>query len=153
MRDDTRWPCAKGLTKNLVWLTLMISAIATAGTADTIDHSIDRWQPYEELPVLDHVTLRMHWYDNADALREAAKQSNIGASSLHGFSTLRRNTETGEYVCDVFAVKMAGTAVDASRTTTFGHEVLHCLALRHKASVPVPVPRARRDARGSTAPL
>jgi hypothetical protein len=51
---------------------------------------------------------------------------------LNGFSILKRNTATGEYVCDLYVVKMTGAYVDEDRTTTFGHEVLHCFGFRHE---------------------
>ena len=51
---------------------------------------------------------------------------------LHGFSVLKRNSETGAYVCDIYVVKMIGAQVDGDRTTTFGHEVAHCFGLRHE---------------------
>ena len=51
--------------------------------------------------------------------------------SLLGWSILKRNAQTGEYVCDVYVVKMTGANVDGDRTTTFGHEVLHCFGLSH----------------------
>jgi hypothetical protein len=44
---------------------------------------------------------------------------------------LRRNKETGEWVCDVFVVRMRGALVDNARTVTLGHEVLHCVGFSH----------------------
>jgi hypothetical protein len=92
----------------------------------------DRWQPHADVGVLDHVTLRMHWYDSLELLREAALGHDLSGDDLHGFSILRRNTATGEWVCDVFVLKMRGALVDNDRTVTFGHELLHCFGLRHK---------------------
>ena len=91
----------------------------------------DRWRPHADVGVLDHVTLRMHWYDSLEQLREAAPEQAVGDGDLQGFSILRRNTETGTWVCDVFVVKMRGALVDNDRTMTFGHELLHCFGLRH----------------------
>ena len=84
-----------------------------------------------ETHLRDHVTLRMHWYDSLEQLREAAPEQAVGDGDLQGFSILRRNTETGTWVCDVFVVKMRGALVDNDRTMTFGHELLHCFGLRH----------------------
>ena len=82
-----------------------------------------RWRPHPDVGLLD----------SSQELREAARKSGqeIKERGLNGFSILRRNTKTGELVCDVYVVKMTGTFVDEARTTTFGHEVLHCLGLRH----------------------
>ena len=91
----------------------------------------DRWQPHADVGVLEHVTLRMHWYDSLELLREAATGRDVEPGGLHGFSILSRNTQSGEWVCDVFVVKMRGALVDNDRTMTFGHEVLHCFGLRH----------------------
>ena len=92
----------------------------------------DRWRPHADVGILDHVTLRMHWYDSLERLREAALEHDVSADDLHGFSILRRNTATGEWVCDVFVVRMRGAFVDNDRTVTFGHELLHCFGLRHE---------------------
>ena len=94
---------------------------------------IDRWQPLPSVGLVDNVVLRIHWFGSTAELREAAKNSgqNIKDNDLKGFSFLKRNTKTGEYVCDLYVVKMAGGLVDRDRTTTFGHEVLHCLGLHH----------------------
>ncbi len=51
---------------------------------------------------------------------------------MNGFSILKRNTKTGEYVCELYVVKMTGAQIDGDRTTTFGHEVLHCFGLQHQ---------------------
>ena len=96
--------------------------------------SPDRWRPNPAVGLLESVALRIHWLDSTDELREAAKSDgrDIKQMGLHGFSVLKRNTETGTYVCDVYVVKMTGAHVDEGRTTTFGHEVLHCFGLRHE---------------------
>jgi hypothetical protein len=91
----------------------------------------DRWLPHVAVGLLDRVTLRIHWYESSAALREAAIGRDIAARDLHGFSILSRNTQTGDYVCDVFVVRMGGAFVDNDRTVTFGHEVLHCVGLSH----------------------
>jgi hypothetical protein len=94
----------------------------------------DRWRPHPNLGPMDKVTLRIHWFESSAELREAAKKGvqGINGIGVHGFSTLRRNTETGEFVCDVYVVKMTGADVDGDRTKTFGHEILHCFGLRHE---------------------
>jgi hypothetical protein len=92
----------------------------------------DRWRPHTEVGVLDHVTLRMHWYDSLELLREAAVGNDLSGEDLHGFSILRRDTATGAWVCDVFVLKMRGALVDKERTVTFGHELLHCFGFRHQ---------------------
>ena len=94
--------------------------------------SSDRWQPYKGVGVLEGVALRIHWFDSTAALREAATSNGVNDTDLKGFSILKRNSQTGEYVCDVYFVKMTGSQVDGDRTTTFGHEVLHCFGLRHE---------------------
>src|SRR5262245_47415498 len=96
--------------------------------------SLDRWRPNPTVGLLESVALNVHWLDSTDELREAAQNSgqNINLKYLKGFSILKRNTETGAYTCDVYVVKMSGAHVDEDRTTTFGHEVLHCLGLRHE---------------------
>jgi len=108
-----------------------LAAVWLGGAAS--GESIDRWQPLPNIGVLDNVVLRIHWFSSPAELREAAKNSgqDIKDADLKGFTLLKRNTKTGEYVCDVYAVKMAGGLVDRDRTTTFGHEVLHCLGLHH----------------------
>ena len=113
------------------WLTLM----ASLGLADPASgESPDRWRPYASVGLLERVAVRIHWFDSADELHEAAKTSEqaIKEIGLNGFSILKRNTKTGEYVCDVYVVKMTGAQIDGDRTTTFGHEILHCFGLQHE---------------------
>ena len=103
-----------------------------AGPADASGPTHDRWRPHPEVGVLEHVTLRIHWFESSEELREAARGRGIKDLGLHGFSILKRNTKTGEYFCEVYVVKMIGTQVDGDRTTTFGHEALHCFGLKHE---------------------
>lgn len=110
--------------------TMLAMPPALAGSLGMV--TPDRWQPHAGVGVLDNVTLRVHWYDSLALLREAAVGHDISGDDLHGFSILRRNTATGEWVCDVFVVKMRGALVDNDRTVTFGHEALHCFGLRHE---------------------
>jgi hypothetical protein len=109
---------------------IVLTSLAFADPANAA--SVDRWQPYPGVGFLEGVVLRLHWFDTSAALREAAKNSGVNDTDLKGFSTLKRNTATGEYVCDVYFVRMTGAPVDGDNTTTFGHEVLHCLGLRHE---------------------
>jgi hypothetical protein len=112
------------------WLAVLaLSPLASPGGADVPD----RWRPYQDIGLLDRVTLRIHWFDNRKGLLEAAAESGqrIKESDLNGFSILKRNTQTGEYSCDLYVMKMSGALVDKDRTTTFGHEVLHCFGLKH----------------------
>ena len=94
----------------------------------------DRWRQNPNVGPLESVTLRINWFESTADLRKAAETSGqaITERGLSGFSILRRNTETGEYVCDLYVLKMTGTHLDGARTTTFGHEVLHCFGLRHE---------------------
>lgn len=94
----------------------------------------DRWRPQQSVGLLERVTLRIHWFESTAELREASKNSGqaIKEIGLNGFSILKRNTQTGEYVCDLYVVKMTGAFIDGDRTTTFGHEVLHCFGLAHE---------------------
>jgi hypothetical protein len=112
-------------------LVAVLACVTVGGPAGA--EIIDRWQPLPSVGVLDNIVLRIHWFGSSAELREAAKNSGqaIKDTDLKGFSFLKRNTQTGEYVCDVYVVKMAGGLVDRDRTTTFGHEVLHCLGLHH----------------------
>jgi len=95
---------------------------------------VQHWQPLPGVGVLNYVVLHVHWFDSTAELREAAKNSGQGINytEIKGFSFLKRNTESGEYVCEVYVVKMGGGRVESDRTTTFGHELLHCLGLYHK---------------------
>jgi len=109
--------------------------LASLGLVDPANaESPDRWRTYPSVGLLEGVTLRIHWFESTDELREAAKNSGqeINEIGLNGFSMLKRNTKTGEYVCDLYVVKMTGAQVDGDRTTTFGHEVLHCFGLKHE---------------------
>jgi hypothetical protein len=113
------------------WLVVL----ASLGLVDPANaESPDRWRTYPSVGLLEGVTLRIHWFESTDELREAAKNSGqeINEIGLNGFSMLKRNTKTGEYVCDLYVVKMTGAQVDGDRTTTFGHEVLHCFGLKHE---------------------
>jgi hypothetical protein len=116
------------------WLAILAS-LAFADPAHA--ESPDRWQPYPGIGLLAGVVLRIHWFDSAAALHEASENSGqkINEIGLKGFSILKRNTQTGEYVCDVYVVKMTGASVDGDHTKTFGHEVLHCFGLRHEDSL------------------
>ncbi len=120
------------MTKALPLVLTAILAVSPA-LADARPPPVgERWRPSSTVEVLDRVTLRIHWHESLAALREAAASNGVATGDLQGFATLRRNTVTGEYVCDVFVVKMTGAGVDAARTLTFGHEVLHCLGLSHQ---------------------
>ncbi len=113
---------------------VLLAVLEFVGLGDAASAEIiDRWQPLPGVGLLDNVVLRIHWFGSSAELREAAKNTgqNIKDTDLKGFSFLKRNTKTGEYVCDLYVVKMAGGLVDRDRTTTFGHEVLHCLGLHH----------------------
>jgi hypothetical protein len=114
--------------------SLVVLATALGLTSPAAAENVERWRPYPNVGVLDHVTVRIHWYETSHELQEAAKNSgqNIKARGLHGFSTLRRNSATGEYVCDVSVLKMSGAFLDNDRTMTFGHEILHCFGLGHE---------------------
>jgi hypothetical protein len=115
--------------------------MASLGFAHAADADApNRWQPYPSIGLLEGVALRIHWFDTTKDLREATKNGgqHVNEIDLNGFSILRRNTSTGEYVCDVYVVKMTGANVDGDRTTTFGHEVLHCFGLRHEEHVRAP---------------
>ncbi len=94
----------------------------------------ERWRTLPAVGLLTNVAVRMHWFDSSEELRAASERSGqaINEVGLHGFSILRRNTQTGDYVCDIYVVKMTGAYVDGDRTTTFGHEVLHCFGLKHE---------------------
>ena len=94
----------------------------------------DRWHPNPDVGLRKSMTLRIHWFESSAELREAAENSgqDLKELGLLGYSIIRRNTQTGEYVCDVYVVKMTGAYVDGDRTTTFGHEVLHCFGLMHE---------------------
>ena len=114
---------------------ICLAALASLGLAVPADaESPDRWRPYPDVGLLESVALRIHWFDSNDELREAAKNSGqtIDETGLNGFSILKRNTQTGAYICDLYVVRMTGNQVDGDRTTTFGHEVLHCFGLRHE---------------------
>jgi len=116
-------------------LLTVLASLGLGGPANA--ESPDRWRPNPNVGLLEGVTLRIHWFESSAELldaAEAAKNSGqeIKVRGTKGFSTLKRNTATGEYVCEVFVVKMTGAQVDGDRTTTFGHEVLHCLGLMHE---------------------
>jgi hypothetical protein len=113
-------------------LALATLAIAPAFAGPGSIAAPDQWQPHAKVGILDNVTLRVHWHDSLKLLREAAAAQNVDAIDLHGFSVLRRSGETGEWVCDLYVVKMRGALVDNDRTVTFGHEVLHCFGFRHE---------------------
>jgi len=110
-------------------LAMLAAAPATANPLGFV--TPDQWQPHAQVGILERVTLNVHWHDSAKLLREAAAKHNVDNVDLHGFSILRR-TATGEWVCDVFVVRMRGALVDNDRTMTFGHEMLHCFGLRHE---------------------
>jgi hypothetical protein len=116
--------------------------LASLGVADPAHADLpNRWEAYPGVGVLEGVVLRIHWFGSKAALSEAAKNSGQNIETdLKGFSILKRNTQTGEYVCDVYVVKMTGSLVDRDNTTTFGHEVLHCVGLRHEDALKGRVP-------------
>ena len=105
-------------------------SIAMSGTAS----AADRWRPYPTVGVLEGVTLRVRWFKDVIELRKAVEDTGLKideSGALHGLSVLRRNTETGAYVCDVFVLELKGAPLDNMRTMSFGHEVLHCFGLVH----------------------
>jgi hypothetical protein len=111
-------------------LGFIVSASAVrGGTLGVV--TPDQWVPHATIGVLDRVTLRVHWYESLAALRKAAIERNVSSRDLQGFSILSRKVDTGEYVCDVFVVRMGGALVDNERTVTFGHEALHCFGFSH----------------------
>ena len=111
----------------VLWMILTVPSLADS---QTMAHP-DRWQAHAQVGVLDNVTLRVHWHDNLEALRVTARDRNIRAFDVRGFSILRRDTVSGAWVCDVFVVRLGGGLVDRERTTTFGHEILHCVGFHH----------------------
>jgi hypothetical protein len=113
-----------------IWL-LVVASLGLAGSANA--QSPERWRRHPSVGLLENVTLRIHWFDSTAELRDASEKSGqkIDEIGLNGFSILKRNTETGAYVCDVYVVKMTGAQIDGDHTTTFGHEVLHCFGLQH----------------------
>ena len=115
------------------WACFAVLASLASASAEAAK-SYQRWHSYPNVGLLEGVTLKIHWFDSAEQLREAARQDgrDLKQMGLHGFSVLKRNKETGAYVCDLFVVKMTGAQVDGRRTTTFGHEVLHCFGLGHE---------------------
>lgn len=107
----------------------MVLLVGSHGSAD----AAEPWRIHRDVGVLERVTLRIHWYENTVELREAAKDIGLDIEliGLHGLSVLRRNTVTGEYVCELFVLRVTRTGIDHARTTNFGHEVLHCFGLKH----------------------
>src|SRR5262245_7278062 len=76
----------------------------------------ERWRPNPNVGLLEGVTLRIHWFESSAGLLEAAQAAknsgqDIKVAGTKGFSILKRNTATGEYVCDVYVVKMTGAQV------------------------------------------
>ena len=112
------------------WVILSIMASLQLAYAE----SPERWRIHPSVGLLDGVAIRIHWFDSTEGLREAAENSGqaINEIGLHGFSILKRNTKTGEYVCELYVVKMTSALIDGDRTMTFGHEVLHCVGLKHE---------------------
>ena len=110
------------------WLLMGGSALASSYRSPTAD----RWHLYPQVGLLENVRLRVHWYENSDDFHKAAETNGLSPKGLFGFSILRRNTSTGEYVCDVHVIEMTGEHVDQEHTMTFGHEVLHCFGLKHE---------------------
>lgn len=124
-------PRARACRRGCAWLTVLAS-LGLGGPANA--ESPDRWRPNPNVGLLEGMTLRIHWFESSPELHEAAKNSGqeMNEIGLLGYSILKRNKQTGEYVCDVYVVKMTGANVDGDRTTTFGHEVLHCFGLMHE---------------------
>ena len=121
-------------------LLVVLASLGLGGPANA--ESPDRWRPNPNVGLLEGVTLRIHWFQSSAELLEAAQTAKnsgqeMNVSGMKGFSILKRNTATGEYVCEVFVVKMTGAQIDGDRTTTFGHEVLHCFGLMHDERAPV----------------
>ena len=113
-------------------LLLLLAAVTLAGTGNANERP--RWRTHPDVGLLTNVVLRIYWFDSSEALREASEASGqqINETGLKGFSLLKRNSKTGEYVCELYVLKMTGAQLDGDRTTTFGHEVLHCFGLRHE---------------------
>jgi len=112
-----------------MWFTVSASlGLAVSAHAERLP----RWRPHPNVGVLEQVTLRIHWLESTSELWEAAKKNGqFKQIGLNGFSILKRDT-TGAYVCDVYIVRLTNELVDGERTTTFGHEVLHCFGLQHE---------------------
>ena len=75
---------------------ICLAALASLGLAGPANaESPDRWRPNPSVGLLESVTLRIHWFESTDELREAAKNSGqtIDEIGLNGFSILKRNTE------------------------------------------------------------
>jgi hypothetical protein len=126
-------PVSCGPSEGWFWFILLASVGLGAPSYAQSDEA-DRWRPYPDVGLLERVVLRIHWFDSAKELRDAAESSGqeIKEIGLNGFSILKRNTKTGEYSCDLYVVRMTGAFIDGDRTTTFGHEVLHCFGLKHE---------------------
>jgi len=84
-------------------------------------------------PTLDirEVSVQVTWVETREQMRrELLRVGRSPATELDlavtkAFSQLLRNTETGEYVCRIFAFKP--DRVDGDRVLSLGHELSHCL--------------------------
>jgi hypothetical protein len=123
---------AKGRGRALLLGALLATLAATPASAKPLGFvTPDQWQPHAQVGILERVTLNIHWHDSLALLREAAAAHDVDDTDLHGFSILRR-TAAGDWICDVFVLRMRGALVDNDRTMTFGHEMLHCFGYRHE---------------------
>lgn len=111
---------ARCVISTAFWLGLGSAAVLSqcAHGAEKINPTLD----------LTSVRVEVSWHDNARDMQRAVRawspSTPVPAGAL-GASELRRNRETGEYVCYIFVVRPV--TVDDSKSATLGHELLHCL--------------------------
>jgi hypothetical protein len=111
---------------SLKFLALLALVALTAHAQD-----VERVSP----PTIDvgtEFTVRITWVETIQQVAQAARATGaaIPRNGARAFTVLKRNSQTGEYVCEITAVKPR--MWDDSSMDAIGHELMHCMAFDHK---------------------
>jgi hypothetical protein len=88
----------------------------------------DEWQVVADV---DEVQVRIHWVSIDELLAAARELGKRPKREALAFSVLRREVESGRYICDVYMPERPRSVGDRA-TDSLGHELSHCLGYSHE---------------------
>jgi hypothetical protein len=100
-------------------LVLLVAAQASEG---------EEWRVVAEV---DEVQVRIHWVSVNELLAAAERVGKKPSGEALAFSVLRREVESGRYICDIYMPERPRHVGDRA-TDSLGHELGHCLGYSHE---------------------
>lgn len=107
-----------GISQLVLWSVLCAPAA----------YATNFWQRAAEVGT---VTVHIHWVTLDELKAAALRLGKRPQARPMGFSVLRKNVETGAYVCDIY-MPSEPTRVDDRVTNLLGHEFAHCVGFSHE---------------------